>query len=105
VNLCRSIESGLDGIKTGVSSVPEDQVAAQTAKCLLSIDGKPLVNERCNVEFSPDGRGILVDAGKYYAVVSLTLDRKGSPTILTAYWNRGSGAQRPAYIPWSRQRV
>jgi hypothetical protein len=25
VNLCRSIESGLDGIKTGVSSVPREQ--------------------------------------------------------------------------------
>jgi hypothetical protein len=69
----------------------DDEVVAQTAKCLLSIDGKLLVNERCNVLFTPNGREVDLDAGKYYAVVSTTLDRKGEPTVVTASWNRGSG--------------
>lgn len=76
----------------GPPNIPtEDQVAAQTATCLLSVDGRLLVDERCNVSFSPDGREVVLDTGKYYLRVLLTLDRKGLPTILTASWNHGTG--------------
>ena len=74
----------------GPANIPtDDPVAAQTAKCLLSIDNRLLVNERCNVLFLPDGREVALDAGKHYTRVSSTLDRRGTPTLL-ASWNRGS---------------
>jgi hypothetical protein len=63
----------------GPANMPtDDSVAAQTAQCLLSIDNKLLVNERCNVLFSPDGREVDLDAGKHYAQVTSTLDRRGA---------------------------
>jgi hypothetical protein len=79
----------------GPANIPtDDPVAAQTAKCLLNIDNRLLVNERCNVLFLPDGREVALDAGKHYARVSSTLDRRGAPTLL-ASWNRGSGRNDP----------
>jgi hypothetical protein len=55
----------------GPANIPaDDPVAAQTAKCLLSVDNRLLVNERCNVLFSPDGREVDLDAGKHYTQVS-----------------------------------
>jgi hypothetical protein len=38
----------------GCTIPTDDEVQARTAKCLLSIDGKLLVNERCNLNVSPD---------------------------------------------------
>jgi hypothetical protein len=69
----------------------DDSVAAQTAKCLLSVDDNVFNNKRCNVMVSPDGREFDIDTGKYFARVSVTLDQRGSSHVLTAYWNRGSG--------------
>jgi hypothetical protein len=80
------------GARAESCSIPtDDEVAARTAKYLLSIDGKLLVDERCKFGVLPDGRETIFDAGKYYAEVSVTLDRRGSPTVVTAKWNRGNG--------------
>lgn len=87
-----SAQSAQEEVCKGPINIPtSDEVAAQTAQCLLKIDGKLLINGRCKVSVSPDGRGFYLDAGTYQAGVSLTLDRKGAPTVLTASWNRGSG--------------
>ena len=90
---------GLAGISTsacaqeckGPVNIPiDDPVSAQTAKCLLSVDNRLLVNERCQVLFLPDGSEVVLDAGKHYARLSSTVDRRGVPVLL-ASWNRGSG--------------
>ncbi len=64
----------------------DDEVQARTAQCLLSIDGKLLVNERCNFNVSPDGHASILDAGRYYAAVKVTPNG-----VAIASWNRGSG--------------
>ena len=75
----------------GPVNIPiDDPVSAQTAKCLLSVDNRLLVNERCQVLFLPDGSEVVLDAGKHYARLSSTVDRRGVPVFL-ASWNRGSG--------------
>lgn len=88
---------GLAGISTsacaqeckGPVNIPiDDPVSAQTAKCLLSVDNRLLVNERCQVLFLPDGSEVVLDAGKHYARLSSTVDRRGVPVLL-ASWNRG----------------
>lgn len=65
----------------------DDMVAAKTAKCLLNVDGKLVIDQRCNYSVSPDGHEYLMDAGKYYAAVRI----RPSDGAAIAYWNRGSG--------------
>ena len=72
-----------------------DPLAARTAKCTLSVDDELLVDQRCDVSFSADGREGVLEAGKYYARVSIRLDRRGEPSTLIASWNRGSGRRAP----------
>ncbi len=59
---------GLAGVSTsacgqeckGPVNIPiDDPVSAQTAKCLLSVDSRLLVNERCQVLFLPDGSEVV----------------------------------------------
>lgn len=64
---------------------------AETAKCMLSVDRRVLVNERCNISVSPDGRLAQIDTGQYLAVVKVLPDRRGAPTQSVFYWNSGSG--------------
>ena len=84
---------GLAGISTsacaqeckGPVNIPiDDPVSAQTAKCLLSVDNRLLVNERCQVLFLPDGSEVVLDAGKHYARLSSTVDRRGVPSFSPA---------------------
>jgi len=71
-------------------NIPTDyMVQAQTAKCLLSIDGRLLVNERCKFNVSPEGHATVLDAGKHYVEVNVIA--KTSTTVTIAFWNRGSG--------------
>jgi len=85
------VATGADAIAETCSIPTDDEVEARTAKCLLSIDGKRLVNERCDIRVSPDGRGFELSAGKYYVEVSVTLDRRNLPIFVIAKWNLGSG--------------
>ena len=55
-------------------------------KCLLSIDGMLLVDDRCNFRVSPDGHRTTLDAGKDYAEVNVT--PRGAAI---GFWNRGIG--------------
>ncbi|TQF30016.1 hypothetical protein [Bradyrhizobium sp. UNPA324] len=81
---------GATNAKAETCTIPtDDEVQARTAKCLLSIDGKLLVNERCNFHVSPDGHGTTLDAGKYYVEVNVI--PKASTNATMAFWNRGSG--------------
>jgi hypothetical protein len=59
---------------------------ARTARCLLSIDGRVLVNQRCSYHVSPDGHDYILDTGQYYATVEVIPD-----VGVIASWNRGSG--------------
>jgi hypothetical protein len=78
------------GAKAESCTIPTDDVVkARTAKCLLSIDGRLLVNERCNFRVSPEGHATTLDAGKYYVEVNVIA--KGRGTVAIAFWNRGSG--------------
>jgi TPR repeat protein len=72
-----------------------NEVAARTARCFLRVDGKLIIKDRCNFNVSPDGRATVFVAGKYHAEVMVTLDHHGSPSIVTAKWNEGSGRNAP----------
>jgi len=69
----------------------KDELEAQTAKCLISIDGRLLVNERCKIQVAPNGRETILDAGKHYVDVSVTSSASRHPGVATASWNGGSG--------------
>jgi hypothetical protein len=61
------------GANAEICIIPTDDVVqARTAKCLLSIDGMLLVDDRCNFRVSPDGHRTTLDAGKDYAEVNVT---------------------------------
>ena len=80
---------------SGPANIPtDDPVAAQTAMCLLSIDNRLLVNERCNVLFLPDGREVALDAGNTTRGFSSDA-RPPRYTHSCASWNRGSGRSDP----------
>jgi hypothetical protein len=94
---CKSMLATLALLMTGGSvsaencTIPtDDEVQAQTAKCLLSIDGRLLVNARCNFNVSPDGHATFLDAGKYYIEVNVDNGPKGNGMAM-ASWNRGTG--------------
>jgi hypothetical protein len=75
--------------ETSCTIPTNDEVQARTAKCLLSIDGRLLVNERCKFKVSPEGHATILDAGKHYVEVNVIAKDKG--TVAMAFWNRGSG--------------
>ncbi|MGJ4905328.1 hypothetical protein ACQR0V_27430 [Bradyrhizobium sp. HKCCYLS2058] len=95
--MIRKIVSGIFAVLVMASSaaaaenctIPTDnEREVRTAKCLLNVDGKLLVNERCNFHVSPDGHRTTLDAGKYYfEVVTPVGGQRGE----IARWNRGSG--------------
>src|SRR4029077_7600063 len=61
------------GANAEICIIPTDEVVqARTAKCLLSIDGMLLVDDRCNFRVSPDGHRTTLDAGKDYVEVNVT---------------------------------
>jgi len=75
------------GANAEICIIPTDEVVqARTAKCLLSIDGMLLVDDRCNFRVSPDGHRTTLDAGKDYAEVNVT--PRGAAI---GFWNRGIG--------------
>jgi len=79
------------GAMAQTCNIPTDnEVQARTAKCLVSIDGRVLVNERCNISVASNG-DIALEFGKYYVDVSITLNASRPPGVATASWNRGSG--------------
>jgi hypothetical protein len=85
------LETGLGARATSCTIPTDDEVEARTAKCLINIDGRLLVNERCNIHVAPNGRGTTLDAGKYYVEVHVTSSASRHPGVATASWNRGSG--------------
>lgn len=71
-----------------VCNVPMDLgPEARTAKCLLNIDGRLIIDQRCNFSVSPDGHLTIIDAGKQYAEVRV---KTGGGAAL-GWWNGGSG--------------
>jgi hypothetical protein len=79
------------GAMAQTCNIPTDnEVQARTAKCLVSIDGRVLVNERCNISVASNG-DIALEFGKYYVDVSVTLNASRRSEVATASWNRGSG--------------
>jgi hypothetical protein len=75
------------GANAEICIIPTDDVVqARTAKCLLSIDGMLLVDDRCNFRVSPDGHRTTLDAGQDYAEVNVT--PRGAAI---GFWNRGVG--------------
>ena len=74
--------------------IPTDnEFQARTAKCLVSIDGRVLVNERCNISVAANG-GIALEFGKYYVDVRpLNASRRSG--VATASWNGGNGGNYP----------
>ena len=90
---------------SGPANIPtDDPVAAQTAMCLLSIDNRLLVNERCNVLFLPDGREVALDAGKHYTRVS-SHPRPPRYTHSSRELEPRKRSQRPAHTTWVRHSV
>ena len=78
---------GWQGANAEICIIPTDDVVqARTARCLLSIDGMLLVDDRCNFRVSPDGHRTTLDAGKDYAEVNVT--PRGAAI---GFWNRGIG--------------
>ena len=79
------------GAMAQTCNIPTDnEVQARTAKCLVSIDGRVLVNERCNFSVASNGH-IALEFGKYYVDVRVTLNASRRSGVTTVSWNRGSG--------------
>ena len=82
------------GAMSETCNIPTDnEFQARTAKCLVSIDGRVLVNERCNISVAANG-GIALEFGKYYVDVH-TLNASRRSGVATASWNGGSGSNYP----------
>jgi hypothetical protein len=82
------------GAMSETCNIPTDnEVQARTAKCLVSIDGRVLVNERCNISVAANG-GIAFEFGKYYVDVR-TVNASRRSEVATASWNGGSGRDYP----------
>ena len=79
------------GAMAETCNIPTDnEVQARTAKCLVSFDGRVLVNERCNISVAANG-DVALEFGKYYVDVSVTPNASRRSGVATASWNRGSG--------------
>ena len=82
------------GAMSETCNIPTDnEFQARTAKCLVSIDGRALVNERCNISVDANG-GIAFEFGKYYVDVR-TLNASRRSGVATASWNGGNGGNYP----------
>jgi hypothetical protein len=68
----------------------QDETQAETAICLLTVDGKKVINERCRIGVAPDGRQYDIDNGRYFARVSYHLDRRDRRKSNIS-WNGGTG--------------
>ena len=67
-----------------------DETLADTAMCVLTLNTKVVLNERCRIAVAPGGKEHVIDAGKYVVIVSSGLDRNNKAT-LTVKWNNGDG--------------
>lgn len=67
-----------------------DESLADTAMCVLNLNTKVVLNERCRIAVTPGGKEHVIDAGKYVVIVSAALDRNNKATV-TAKWNNGDG--------------
>ena len=58
--------------------------------CVLTLNTKVVVNERCQNSRGAGGKEHVIDAGKYVVIFSSGLDRNNKAT-LTVKWNNGDG--------------
>jgi len=67
-----------------------DETLADTAMCVLNLNAKVVVNERCRIAAAVETKERVIDAGKYVVILSSAPDRNNKVT-LTAKWNGGDG--------------
>jgi hypothetical protein len=67
-----------------------DVTLADTAMCVLSLNTKVVLNERCRIAVTADAKERVIDAGKYVVILSAAPDRTNKITS-TAKWNNGDG--------------
>jgi hypothetical protein len=73
---------------TGDCNIPTDNPDADTATCLAKIDGRTIVNGRCQIGMARTGKEIFAKADKYLVTLETPTNK---PT--TAFWNRGDGTE------------
>jgi hypothetical protein len=71
---------------------PQD---ATSAMCVLQIDGRTVLFERCHSGISPDGHLYMMQARRYLAQVDLRPDRMSSDGKSLMAILRWNGGQRP----------
>jgi len=67
-----------------------DQSLADTAMCVLNLNAKVVVNERCRLAVAAEAKERVIDAGKYVVILSSVPDKNNKMTV-TAKWNNGDG--------------
>ena len=67
-----------------------DQSLADTAMCVLNLNAKVVVNERCRIAVAAETKERVIDAGKYIVILSSAPDKNNKVTV-TAKWNNGDG--------------
>jgi hypothetical protein len=67
-----------------------DVTLADTAMCVLNLNAKVVLNERCRIAVAAEAKERVIDAGKYVVILSAVPDRNNK-VILTAKWNNGDG--------------
>lgn len=79
-------EPNLDCKETRV----RDEMLADTAMCVLNLNSKVALNERCRIALAPGGKERVIDAGKYLVIISAVVDKNNKATLV-AKWNNGDG--------------
>jgi hypothetical protein len=67
-----------------------DETLADTAICVLNLNAKVVLNERCRIAVAAEAKERVIDAGKYVVILSAAPDRNNKVTLM-AKWNNGDG--------------
>jgi ferric-dicitrate binding protein FerR (iron transport regulator) len=67
-----------------------DEALADTAMCVLNLNTKVVLNERCRIAVAAESKERVIDAGKYVVILSAAPDQNNR-VVFTAKWNNGDG--------------
>ena len=67
-----------------------DETLADTAMCVLNLNAKVVLNERCRIAVAAEAKERVIDAGKYVVILSAAPERNNRVTLM-AKWNNGDG--------------
>jgi hypothetical protein len=68
-----------------------DEALADTAMCVLTLNAKVVLNERCRIAVAAEAKERVIDAGKYVVVILSAAPDRNNKVTLMAKWNNGDG--------------